>query len=204
MRPVLCVSLAIVLISLACQSAHPTSAAQQASTKQAVGRGVKPVLSIFHQPYVFTDFTAIGNARGFRVADTSLTATGSWIARAGGVRLAIADNASIVNCNRPNQAGGAAGGVCEIFYASAEGNPPSLGTIWQDAFEIERWERDEIATKSSSETYLKILAGEPCLQFRIRIDREAREVTAIGSPISAGCSGATVRTPVLRLYQRAD
>jgi len=29
------------LISLACQSAHPTSAVQQASANQAVGRGVK-------------------------------------------------------------------------------------------------------------------------------------------------------------------
>jgi hypothetical protein len=202
MRPVLCVSLAIVLISLASQSAHPTSAAQQASTKQAVGRGVKPVLSIFHEVYVFTDYAALSKGR---VADTGVTAQGSWIAKAGGARLAIADNASIVRCNRPNQAGGTAGGVCEIFYASAEGNQPSMGTIWQDAFEIERWERDEIATKPSSETFLKILAGAPpCLQFRIRIDREARQVTAIGSPISAGCSGATARTPVLRLYQRAD
>jgi len=40
MRPILCVSLASFLISLACQSAHPTSAVQ-ASTSQAVGRGVK-------------------------------------------------------------------------------------------------------------------------------------------------------------------
>ena len=41
MRPALCVSLASALISLACQSAHPTSPVQQASTNQAVGRGVK-------------------------------------------------------------------------------------------------------------------------------------------------------------------
>jgi hypothetical protein len=41
MRPALCVSLASFLISLACQSAHPTSAVQQAPTTQAVGRGGK-------------------------------------------------------------------------------------------------------------------------------------------------------------------
>ena len=41
MRPALWLSLASVLISLACQSAHPTSAVQQASANQAVGRGVK-------------------------------------------------------------------------------------------------------------------------------------------------------------------
>lgn len=39
MRPAPCLSLVGVLVSLACQSAHPT--VQQASTNQAVGRGVK-------------------------------------------------------------------------------------------------------------------------------------------------------------------
>jgi hypothetical protein len=41
MRPALCVSLAAVLISLACQSARPTSASPQASSNQDGGRGVK-------------------------------------------------------------------------------------------------------------------------------------------------------------------
>ena len=41
MRPALFLSLASVLISLACQSAHPTIAVQQASANQPVGRGVK-------------------------------------------------------------------------------------------------------------------------------------------------------------------
>ena len=41
MRPTMSVSLASFLILLAGQSAHPTSAAQQASTHQAVGHRVK-------------------------------------------------------------------------------------------------------------------------------------------------------------------
>jgi hypothetical protein len=156
-----------------------------------------PDLPVFHEVYVFVDFAA--ESKG-TVADTGVFAQGSWVASPGGGVLG--DNASMVRCNRPNPVG-VSGAGCEIFYAIVS---PPTGMIQHDYFEVERWERDEIVTKPSSETFLKALAGaSSCLQFRVRIEREAREVTAIGSPIPAGCPEiAEKANSVLRLYQRAD
>jgi len=92
----------------------------------------RPDLPIFHESYVFIDLAA--ESKG-TVADTGVFAQGSWVASAGGGRLVFADNASIVICKRSDQAGGAAGGVCEIFYAIV--NPP-IGMVQHDSFEVER------------------------------------------------------------------
>jgi len=187
------VSILAVVLLLGCGKSRPVAERHQAL-------GAPPDLPIFHEVYVFMDLAT--ESKG-TVADTGVFAQGSWVASAWGGRVVHDDNASMVRCNRPNQARGVSDAVCEVFYASAHGSLPG-GVIWHDSFDVERWERDEIETKPSSETFLKALAGAPpCLQFRIRIDREAREVTAIGSPIPAGCSGRAANKAVLRLYQRA-
>ena len=183
------VSILMAVLLLGCGKSRPATGSHQALD-------APPHLPIFHEVYTFVDLAA--ESKGM-VADTGVFAQGSWVASAGGGVLG--DNASMVRCNRPSQVG-VSGAGCEVFYAIVS---PPIGMIQHDSFEVERWERDEIATKPSSETFLKPLANAPsCLQFRLRIDREAREVTAIGSPFPGGCPEKAENAPVLRLFQRAS
>jgi hypothetical protein len=184
------VSILLAVLLLACGKSGAVANASQASD-------AKSAPPVFHEPYVFTDIAA--GSKG-TVADTGVFAQGSWVSSpVGGV---LGDNASMVRCSRPNQVG-VSGAGCEVFYATVG---PLTGMILYDYFEVERCERDEVVTQLSSETFLKARVGAPaCAQFRIHIDREAREVTAIGSPVPAGCpENAENAAPVLRLYQRAD
>jgi hypothetical protein len=136
-----------------------------------------------------------------RIADTVLTVHGSWRS-ADGTELKCSRNLTWIECHRLDHSLADSNlGYCSLYQAYVNRQLPLIVITELGGTEVERWDKTEVVLASQRSMAMSdYVSGGLCFEFRIRIDREAKEVIASGvyQP-SASCTSREPGKVLLRM-----
>src|SRR5476649_2871506 len=175
-----------------------------------VGCGAKPVAPSPKGASVHEDNGPILFPPGFdiidyfrdskgRIADTVLTVHGSWRS-ADGTELQCSRNLTWIECHRLDRSLADSNlGHCSLYQAYVNRHSPLIVVTELGNTEVERWDSTEVVLASQHSMAMSdYVSGGLCFDFRIRIDREAKEVMAFGFP-NAICTSREPSKVLLRM-----